>query len=34
MAEGPETADRLFTGAGVGLAGVDFAIVASRRNPD
>jgi len=33
-AEGPETPDRLFTGEGVGLAGVAFAVVASRRKPD
>ena len=32
--EGPEVADRLFTGEGVGLAGVDYAVVASRRKPD
>jgi hypothetical protein len=32
--EGPETADRLFMGEGVGLDGVDYAVVASRRKPD
>jgi hypothetical protein len=32
--EGPETGDRLFTGADVGLDGVDYAVVASRRKPN
>jgi hypothetical protein len=32
-AEGPETSDRLFTGDGAGLPGVDYAVVASRRKP-
>ena len=32
--EGPEVADRLFTGEGAGLAGVDYLVVASRRKPD
>jgi len=32
--EGREVADRLFTGEGVGLTGVDYAVVASRRKPD
>lgn len=32
--EGPETADRLFTGEGAGLPGVDYAVVAARRKPD
>ena len=31
--EGRETPDRLFTGEGAGLDGVDYAVVASRRKP-
>jgi hypothetical protein len=33
-AEGPEVPDRLFTGDWVGLGGVDYVVVASRRKPD
>lgn len=32
--EGPDTADRLFTGAGAGLSGVDFIVVAARQKPE
>lgn len=32
--EGPEVPDRLFTGEGAGLTGIDYAVVASRPKPD